>query len=215
MRPSAPIRRRYPGRTRWPTAANARTASAPTSRPRHAARRGGAAPPPRAPQPPGVRRGAAGPPRRYGHPSLRARGPVPGPEHLGDAADCTLYDGAHLLRPHPGLAADPRYPLHSGLGGALGLHVALAWVDTAQAMQYSINPGDTRIQAHDPAPDLNNLICYPFGFLWQQTGLTRFRDRGDLLFAGAALYGYWTGHKQFDQLLQFSFDYVTMRQSRA
>jgi hypothetical protein len=91
----------------------------------------------------------------------------------------------------------------------------LAWVDTAQAMQYSINPGDTRIQAHDPAPDLNNLICYPFGFLWQQTGLTRFRDRGDLLFAGAALYGYWTGHKQFDQLLQFSFDYVTMRQSRA
>jgi hypothetical protein len=89
-----------------------------------------------------------------------------------------------------------------------------AWVASAEGMKYGLNPNATTDSSPIPAPDLNNLIAPLYGFLWAQTGDTKYRDEGDALFAGAAKYAYLDGNKQFDQNYQFSFDYVAWRSAR-
>jgi hypothetical protein len=91
---------------------------------------------------------------------------------------------------------------------------ANAWVSSSEAMKYGLNANSTTDSSPIPSPDLNNLIAPMYGFLWAQTGDTKYRDEGDALFAGGAKYAYLDGNKQFDQNYEFSFDYVTWRSSR-
>jgi hypothetical protein len=90
---------------------------------------------------------------------------------------------------------------------------ANAWVASAQGMKYNLNPNAPPSDVSmTPSPDLNNLIAPMYGFLYQQTGVTAYRDEGDALFVGAATNAYLDGSKQFNQNYQFAFDFVKWRQ---
>ena len=61
------------------------------------------------------------------------------------------------------------------------------------------------------APDLNLLIAPAFAWLYQRTGDTTYRDRGDQIFAGGVKGAYLDGAKQFNQSYMWSFDFVKWR----
>lgn len=63
-----------------------------------------------------------------------------------------------------------------------------------------------------PAPDLSLLIVPMYGWLYAQTGASRFRDRGDSIFTGGIEMGSLKDNKQFNQLYRSSFDYVEWRE---
>ena len=63
----------------------------------------------------------------------------------------------------------------------------------------------------EPAPDLNLLIAPAFAWLFKQTGETRFKDRGDRIFAGGVKFAFLGGPKQFNQSYRWSIDYVRWR----
>lgn len=65
-----------------------------------------------------------------------------------------------------------------------------------------------------PSPDLNMLIAPAYGFAWQATGIPKYRDRGDLIFAGAVRGAYLEGYKQFNQAYRWSFEYLRRRAER-
>ena len=72
------------------------------------------------------------------------------------------------------------------------------WLGTYQAFAYCNAAGYGACNT-DPAPDLNLLIAPVYGWLWRQTSLVRFLDRGDLAFNGGVL-GAWLGtSKHFNQ----------------
>jgi hypothetical protein len=90
----------------------------------------------------------------------------------------------------------------------------LAWIPTAGAMRYDVNPNSSTYTA-PPAPDLNLIIAPVYGFLYAQTANTVARDRGDLLFAGGVTQAWLDGPKQFNQNYWWSFDFVKWRQGTA
>jgi hypothetical protein len=63
----------------------------------------------------------------------------------------------------------------------------------------------------EPAPDVNMLIAPVFGWLYNQTGDTSWRDRGDQIFAGGVQHAYLNQGKQFNQSYRWSFDYIAYR----
>ena len=67
-------------------------------------------------------------------------------------------------------------------------------------------------QPNPAAPDLNLLIAPAFAWMYQQTGDTTYRDRGDQIFAGGVKGAISTDGKQFNQNYMWSFDYVKWRQ---
>lgn len=86
------------------------------------------------------------------------------------------------------------------------------WVAAAGAFQYTdriVNPGDT-----DPAPDLNMLIAPVYAWLYHQTGLIRFQQRGDLVFSGGVQHAWLENGKQFNQNYRLSIEYVRLRESK-
>jgi hypothetical protein len=62
-----------------------------------------------------------------------------------------------------------------------------------------------------PAPDLNLLIAPAYAWVYSQTGDTKYRDRGDQIFAGGVRKPYLDSGKQFDQNYFWSFDYLAWR----
>ena len=89
-----------------------------------------------------------------------------------------------------------------------------AWVASDQAFWYDNwvpNPS-TAFPAKPGAPDLNLLIAPAYAWLYQRTGDTTYRDRGDQIFAGGVKGAYLEGAKQFNQSYMWSFDYVKWRQ---
>lgn len=67
------------------------------------------------------------------------------------------------------------------------------------------NPANT-----SPAADLNGLIAPLYGWVYKQTGITSYRDKGDQIFNGSA--GAWLdGGKQFSQTYRWSGKYVEWR----
>jgi len=82
-----------------------------------------------------------------------------------------------------------------------------AWLPRSEAFYYS------REEGRKPAPDLNLLIAPVYAWLYLRTGQTRFRDRGDYLFAGGVRRAYLDGEKQFLQNYRWSFDFVRWRRS--
>jgi len=61
------------------------------------------------------------------------------------------------------------------------------------------------------APDLNNLISPAYAWIFKNTGLFEYRDKGDLIFAGGVKNA-WLGYpKNFNQNYRWSFDYIKFR----
>ncbi len=86
---------------------------------------------------------------------------------------------------------------------------ANAWLPAERSMFYdALNGGMGRGQG---APDLNLLIAPMYAFLYANTGETKYRDRGDAIFAGGVDLAWLAGAKQFNQSYWWSFDYVKWR----
>ena len=88
-----------------------------------------------------------------------------------------------------------------------------AWVAKDRAFWYENWAADGS-QAFPPkkgAPDHNLLIAPAFAWMYQQTGDTTYRDRGDQAFAGGVTRAYLNNGKQFNQNYMWSFDYVKWR----
>ena len=83
------------------------------------------------------------------------------------------------------------------------------WLPASNAFMYTDRVTDTG--GMEAAPDLNNLIAPAYAWVWRQTGLTRFRDRGDMIFAGGANGSFLNNGKQFNQNYRLSFEYVRLR----
>src|SRR3989441_1203069 len=90
---------------------------------------------------------------------------------------------------------------------------ANAWVTGDQAFWYDNAVANPTVPwpSRPGAPDLNLLIAPAYAWLYRQTGDTKYRDRGDQIFAGGVQFAFLGGGKQFDQNYKWSFDYVKWR----
>lgn len=82
------------------------------------------------------------------------------------------------------------------------------------AFEY-VQPTVDGVGSESPAPDLNLLIAPMYGWLYEQTGASRFRDRGDAIFAGGVAMASLKHNKLFNQNYRDSFDYVQWRRNGA
>jgi len=83
------------------------------------------------------------------------------------------------------------------------------WLPQSEAFMYTDrNLGSGGME---PAPDLNMLIAPIYAWAYHQTGHTRFRNRGDAIFAGGAKFSFLGQGKQFNQNYRLSFSYVKWR----
>jgi hypothetical protein len=84
-----------------------------------------------------------------------------------------------------------------------------AWVPASSSFYYE-SRGDQTVGI----ADLSLLIAPAYAWLWQKTGVAKYLDRGDQVFAGGVLYAnFWSG-KQFSQNYRWSFDYVKWRSAK-
>src|SRR2546425_565089 len=90
---------------------------------------------------------------------------------------------------------------------------ANAWVTGDQGFWYDNAVANPTVPwpSRPGAPDLNLLIAPAYAWLYRQTGDTKYRDRGDQIFAGGVQFAFLGGGKQFDQNYKWSFDYVKWR----
>lgn len=92
------------------------------------------------------------------------------------------------------------------------------WLPQAHSFKYvsggCINPSGMQVGGPSPAPDLNGLFVTTFGWLYQQTGNTTYRARGDAIFAGGVQKAYLTGTKQFNESYSASYRYLRYRRGR-
>jgi hypothetical protein len=86
------------------------------------------------------------------------------------------------------------------------------WIAKEQGFCYRReNPNDPKSILKGGCPGLNLLIAPMYAWLYKKTGEPRFRDRGDLLFAGGVKNAWLDGGKQFSQNYRWSFSYVKWR----
>lgn len=84
------------------------------------------------------------------------------------------------------------------------------WV--GNSFKYTDDPVPPPVgQGQDPSPDLNLLIAPMYEWLYQKTGVQKYRDQGDLIFNGGVADGYLGQGKQFNQAYRWSFQYVAWR----
>jgi hypothetical protein len=83
------------------------------------------------------------------------------------------------------------------------------WLPGFNAFMYTDRPTSTG--GMESAPDLNMLIAPVFAWLYNQTGDTTWRDRGDQIFMGGVQGAYLNQGKQFNQSYRYSFDYIAYR----
>lgn len=62
-------------------------------------------------------------------------------------------------------------------------------------------------------PDLTNMMVSGFGWVYQMTGDTVYRNRGDQVFAGGVKGAYLAGGKQFNQAYHTSYRYAAFRKA--
>jgi len=138
--------------------------------------------------------------------------------------------GQYYIQPFMvGLTAEALIRYHGRTGDARvvpALRVALDWIwDNAwlpgdEAFWYDnwvadpslpFPPATSHGADRGAAPSLNLLIAPAFAWMYSQTGETKYRDRGDRIFAGGVRNAYLDGGKQFDQNYFWSFDYLDWR----
>jgi hypothetical protein len=107
-----------------------------------------------------------------------------------------------LIRYHDLVSADSRIPEVVGKS----LDYMWEWWDPS-ARAFSYNTTDCGVGGLDPAPDLNMLILWPYGWYYQLTGNDVYRQRGDDILEGGLAGTFWSGHKQFNQSFMRSWRY--------
>jgi hypothetical protein len=93
-------------------------------------------------------------------------------------------------------------------------HIWTSWVPESGAFLY--RDGPCTVDGGDPseASDLNMLIVHNFGWVYHNTGVTSYRDRGDLIFREGVRRTWFgnssmsNGDKQFNQHYRSSFQYL-------
>lgn len=80
------------------------------------------------------------------------------------------------------------------------------WLPAAQAFRY------WSVARVDAAPDLNMLMVLGFGFVYHTTGIERYRQWGDEIFAAGVSKTYYKGSKQYNEQQYDSFNYLGYRQ---
>ncbi|PVE20952.1 hypothetical protein DC522_29290, partial [Microvirga sp. KLBC 81] len=103
--------------------------------------------------------------------------------------------------------ADPR--ILTAVKKVLDYLWSKTWDEQSQSFMYI--EGDYAGEMREPAPDLNNLILSGFGWVYRQTGDTTYRDRGDVVLAGAVRGAWLDGSKQFNQAYATSYKYAAFR----
>ena len=83
------------------------------------------------------------------------------------------------------------------------------WVEPAGGFRY------WNIVRNDVAVDLNMLHVVGFGFVYRETGLARYRQWGDRVFAAAVSGTFYSGTKQYNQQQYDSFLYLGLRSAVA
>jgi hypothetical protein len=86
------------------------------------------------------------------------------------------------------------------------------WLPSQHAFKYTDRATSTG--GTEPAPDLNMLIAPAYAWLYYQTGETKYRDRGDQIFAGGAEGAWLNNGKQFNQNYRLSFEFLDWRSRR-
>lgn len=84
------------------------------------------------------------------------------------------------------------------------------WLPEDEAFKYTDREHPSGGQ--EPAADLNLLVAPVYGWLYRQTGILRFRDRGDEIFAGGVKFAWLYNGKQFNQSYRLGIQYVELRQ---
>ena len=105
---------------------------------------------------------------------------------------------------------DPRIP------GAIQRSIDYMWVNDwragPRAFVYLGGPCPGHDEGQAPSPDLNNLVVNGFGWTYQQTGNTLYRDRAEQIFAGGVAGAWLNGSKQFNENYTTSFRYLAYRE---
>jgi hypothetical protein len=77
-------------------------------------------------------------------------------------------------------------------------------------VEYSVTPPTASYTA-----DLNMLIAPAFGWMYQQTGDPRYRERGDAMFTGSVNGSFLAGGKQYSQTYRWGPEYLEWRKGPA
>lgn len=112
---------------------------------------------------------------------------------------------------------DPRIPV--AVERANEFLWSTQWLAADGAFKYASvlcapNPFGTMVGGPEPAGDLNGLFIASFGWLYQRTGDTKWRTRGDAILAGLVASRWasnYTGSKQFNQAFAESYRYLGWR----
>lgn len=75
------------------------------------------------------------------------------------------------------------------------------------------NKESFKVKCQGPSTDLNLLLAPLFGWVYQQTGLKVYRDRGDQIFNSGVVNAWLFGGKQFSQNYRWSDKYLEWRKA--
>jgi hypothetical protein len=114
-----------------------------------------------------------------------------------------------LIKYSAAYSADARIP--GAVQRAVDYMWTYDWNPTARAFVYLDGPCPGYDDNQIPAPDLNNLIVSGFGWTYQQTRQTVYRDRGEAIFGGGVTQAWLAGSKQFNESYTNSFHYLQYR----
>jgi len=107
-------------------------------------------------------------------------------------------------------SADTRIP--GAVQRAVDYMWAHDWNPTGRAFIYLDGPCPGYDEGQVPAPDLNNIIVTGFGWTYQQTGQSVYRDHAEAIFAGAVSQAWLSGSKQFNENYTTGFHHLRYRQ---
>ena len=89
------------------------------------------------------------------------------------------------------------------------------WVADVNGTGYGafshVTPRVVGVGSESPSPDLSLLIAPMYGWLYRETGASRFLERGDAVFEGGVMLADLGGAKRFNQNYRNSFEYVEWR----
>ena len=115
-----------------------------------------------------------------------------------------------LIKYSAAFSADTRIP--GAVQRSVDYMWAKDWNPAARAFIYLDGPCPDHDEKQAPAPDLNNLIVSGFGWVYQQTKQTAYRDHAEAIFAGGVSQAWLAGSKQFNENYTNSFHYLRYRQ---
>jgi hypothetical protein len=108
------------------------------------------------------------------------------------------------------------YNADSRIPGAVQRSVDYMWTSdwnpAGRAFIYLDGPCPGYDEGQVLAPDLNNIIVTGYGWVYQQTRQTVYRDRAEAIFAGGVTQAWLDGSKQFNENYTTSYHYLRYRQ---